>query len=154
MKSSVVHRALVFGGVVLAVVAIVGSVVGYLVAGTSGLVSALFAAALTALFLGMTTVSVFIADRVTRGSRSTGLYFGIILGVWVLKFVVFVVVLLLSRGAEWLNPYVFFYALIAAVVGSLIADVVALRGAQVSAPATEGVPAADATADAPRNPPA
>lgn len=152
MKSSVVHRALVFGGVVLAVVAVVGSVVGYLVAGTSGLVSALFAAALTALFLGMTTVSVFIADRVTRGSRSTGVYFGIILGVWVLKFVVFVVVLLLSRGADWLNPYVFFYALIAAVVGSLIADVVALRGAQVSAPAAAGVPAADATADAPRNP--
>ncbi|HPU03176.1 MAG TPA: hypothetical protein PLY47_04735, partial [Rhodoglobus sp.] len=64
MTSSVVHRALVFGGIVLAGVAVIGSIVGLLAAGTSGLVSALFAAALTALFLGMTTVSIVVAERV------------------------------------------------------------------------------------------
>lgn len=133
MTSSVVHRALVFGGIVLAAVAVVGSLVGFVVAGTSGLVSALFAAALTALFLGFTTVSVYLADRVTRNSKSMGVYFGIVIGAWVFKFAVFVVVLLATRGAQWLDPYVFFYALIAAVIGSLAADVIALAGAQVSA---------------------
>lgn len=133
MTSSVIHRALVFGGAVLVAVGVIGSLVGLLVAGTSGLVSALFAAALTALFLGFTTASVFFADRVTRTSKSMGVYFGIVIGAWVFKFAVFVVVLLVTRGAQWLDPYVFFYALIAAVLGSLAADVVALAGAQVSA---------------------
>jgi len=154
MTSSVVHRALVFGGTVLAGVAVIGSIVGLLAAGTSGLVSALFAAALTALFLGMTTVSIVVAERVTRTSKSMGVYFGIVIGAWLLKFVVFVVVLLVTRGAEWLNPFVFFYALIAAVLGSLVADVVALAGARVSAIPAQTSPAPDAAAEASANPPA
>jgi hypothetical protein len=151
VKTSVVYRALVFGGIVLAAVAIIGSVVGLLVAGLSGLVSALFAAGLTALFLGFTTLSILLAQRVTRESHSTGAYFGIILGMWVFKFIVFVVVLLATRGADWLNPFVFFYALIAAVLGSLIADIVALSGAQVSAVPSPPAPSADAADGSPSN---
>jgi hypothetical protein len=49
-----------------------------------------------------------------------------------LKFPVFIVILLLVRSQHWLNPYIFFFALVAAVIGSLVVDIVALAGARVS----------------------
>lgn len=131
-NASVVVRALVFGAVVVVAVAAIGSLIAGLTVGPPGVVSVLFAAGLTALFLGVTSASIILADRVTRDRPSVGVYFGIILGMWALKFVVFLVILITMRGAEWLDPFVFFVAVIIAVIGSLVADVVALAGARVS----------------------
>ncbi len=131
-NASVVVRALVFGAIVVVAVAALGSLIAALTVGPPGVVSVLFAAGLTALFLGVTSASIILADRVTRDRPSVGVYFGIILGMWALKFVVFLVILITMRGAEWLDPFVFFIAVIVAVIGSLVADVVALAGARVS----------------------
>jgi len=124
--SPMLGRALRYGTIVTVAIAVVGSVVGYAVAGFGGLVSALVGAALTALFMGFTALSMVIASFVTRKKPGSMLYFGIVVGMWLLKFVVFITVLLLVRGQPWVNPYVFFAAMIAAVVGSLVADSVAL----------------------------
>ena len=129
--ATVVRRALVFGSILTLAIAVVGSVIGYLVSGTAGLLSALVGAGLTAVFMGFTALSVVLADRATRNKPGSMLYFGIILGMWALKFVVFIAILLLVRGQEWMNPWVFFVAVIAAVIGSLVADVIALAGARV-----------------------
>ncbi len=143
MKSApIITRALVYGGTVTVAVAVIGSVIGFIVAGAPGVASALFGAALTAFFMGLTTLSILVAQRVTANKPSMSVYFAIVIGVWLLKFVVFVVVLLVLRGAPWIDPYVFFFSVIAAVVGSLIADVVAVAGAQISP-----VPATDDKAD-------
>ncbi len=143
MKSApIITRALVYGGTVTVAVAVIGSIIGFLVAGAPGVASALFGAALTAFFMGLTTLSILVAQRVTANKPSMSVYFAIVIGVWLLKFVVFVVVLLVLRGAPWIDPYVFFFSVIAAVVGSLIADVVAVAGAQISP-----VPATDDKAD-------
>ena len=125
------RRALVYGLIATAVVAVVGGIIGLIVAGGPGLVSALIGAALTAVFMGFTTLSIVIADRATKGKTIGAAYFGIIMGVWVLKFVIFIVVLLAIRGQDWVNPYVFFFSVIAAVICSLVADAVALVGARV-----------------------
>lgn len=129
--ASVVKRALFYGGIVTVAVALVGSVVGYLVAGFGGVASALIGAGLTAVFMGVTALSIVVAASATRNRPGSMLYFGIILGMWLLKFVVFITILLLLRGQPWVSPYVFFFAMIAAVIGSLAADVVALVGARV-----------------------
>lgn len=129
--ASVLTRALVYGTILTVAIAIVGSVVGYLVAGTGGLASALVGAGLTALFMGFTALSIVLAARATRGNPGSPVYFGIVVGMWLLKFVVFITVMLAVRGQDWMNPTVFFFAVIAAVIGSLIADVVALQGARV-----------------------
>lgn len=143
MKSApIITRALVYGSTVTVAVAVIGSIIGFLVAGAPGVASALFGAALTAFFMGLTTLSILVAQRVTANKPSMSVYFAIVIGVWLLKFVVFVVVLLVLRGAPWIDPYVFFFSVIAAVVGSLIADVVAVAGAQISP-----VPATDDKAD-------
>lgn len=130
-NASVLTRALVFGGVLTVGLALVGALVGYLVAGRSGLISALLGTSLTAVFMGFSTLSVFAADRISKRRGTNSGYFGIVLGMSLLKFPVFIAVLVLVRGQQWLNPYVFFFALVAAVIGSLITDIVALAGARV-----------------------
>jgi hypothetical protein len=152
MKSaSILVRALVFGGMLTLAIAALGSVIGYLVAGVPGLLSALVGAGLTALFMGFTTLSILIAQRATKRNPSSTLYFSIVLGVWLLKFVVFIIILLVVRGQHWMNPYVFFVAVIAAVIGSLITDMVALKGARVPYVGDIELPGAATPSEAPRN---
>ena len=132
MKSAtILARALVYGGILTVGVAVVGSVVGYVVAGVPGLVSALIGAGLTALFMGFTALSIVLAARVTKGEASSTLFFGIVLGVWLLKFIVFIVILVLLRDQPFIEPLVMFFSILAAVIGSLVVDVVAYLGARV-----------------------
>jgi hypothetical protein len=132
-SASVFMRALVYGAIVIFAIALVGSVVGFLVAGWPGVLSALAGAGVTALFMGFTTLSVIIADRSTRESTSpsNSRYFAIVIGMWGLKFVLFIVILVAVSGQAWLSPYVFLFVLIAAVIGSLVVDMIALQGARV-----------------------
>lgn len=129
--ATILARALVYGGILTVVIAVVGSVVGYLVAGWPGLVSALIGAGLTALFMGFTALSILLAARATKGEASSTLFFGIVLGVWLLKFVVFIVILVLLRDQPFIEPLVMFFSILAAVIGSLVVDVVAYLGARV-----------------------
>jgi hypothetical protein len=110
----------------------VGSFIGFLVAGNSGLVSALIGAGLTALFLGFTAGSIVLASRATKGDPSSTLFFGIVVGAWLLKFVVFIAILVILRGQPFLEPLVFFFAILAAVIGSLVVDVLAFVHARES----------------------
>ncbi len=121
----ILRTALIYGAVLAVVIAGLGSLIGFLVAGTNGLVSALIGAALTALFMAFTAVSIMVAQRVTRDEPSIALFFGVILGAWFLKFVVFIVIVVLLRGAPFLDPMVFFVAVLAAVIGSLVVDMLA-----------------------------
>ena len=129
--ASVLGRALVYGAILTIGIAIVGSIIGYLAAGVPGLVSALIGAGLTALFMGFTALSIVIASRVTKDEPSSTLFFGIVLGMWLLKFVVFIVILVLLRDQPWIDPLVMFFAILAAVIGSLVVDVVAFLRSRV-----------------------
>lgn len=129
--SSILVRALRYGGILAIAIAVVGSIIGYLVVGWPGLVSALIGAGLTAVFMLFTAASILLAVRVTKDDPSTTLFFGIVLGVWLLKFVVFIVALLLLRNQSFINPVVMFLAIIVAVIGSLVVDVLAFVRARV-----------------------
>ena len=132
MKSaSILARALVYGVILTIAIAVIGSLIGFLVAGLPGLVSALLGAGLTALFMVFTSLSIVLAAKVTKGEPSSTLFFGIVLGSWLLKFVVFIAVLVALRGADFLQPLVFFFSILAAVIGSLAVDVVAFVGSRV-----------------------
>lgn len=129
--ASILGRALVYGAILTVAIAVVGSIVGYLVAGVPGLVSALIGAGLTALFMGFTALSIVLAARVTGNEPSSTLFFGIVLGAWLLKFVVFIVILVLLRNQSFVQPIVMFVSILAAVIGSLVVDVVAYIRARV-----------------------
>ena len=123
--------ALRYGGIVAAAVAIVAGTIGLLTSGVPGLIGGLLGAVLAALFLGLTTVSMLVAGRITKGDTTQPLFFGVVVGAWFLKLILFVLAAIVARGAHWMNPYVFIVAVIVAVVGSLVGDIVALQRTRV-----------------------
>jgi hypothetical protein len=129
--ADVMTRALRYGAVVAVAVALVAGSIGAATSGVPGLLGGLFGALLAAVFLGLTAVSILIAGRVTRGDPTHPAFYGIVLGVWVLKLVAFVVAAILMRAWDAVDPVVFFWAVIAAVLGTLVGDVVALARARM-----------------------
>jgi hypothetical protein len=127
----ILTRALRYGGFVAAAVAVIAGGIGLLVAGVPGLLGGLGGALLSAVFLGLTAASILLAGRLSKGDMTSPAFLGIVLGVWALKFIVFIAVALLFRGQAAVDPYVFFFSVIAAVLGSLIADIVAFVRARV-----------------------
>ncbi len=127
----VLTRALRYGGIFALAVAIVAGGIGILVAGAPGLVGGLLGAAMAAVFLGLTALSMLIAGRVTKGDTTDPVFFGIVIGVWLIKLVLFIVAEVLLRGQPWFNPFVFFAAVVVVVLGSLILDMVAMYRARV-----------------------
>jgi len=123
--SPLLARALRYGGVLTIAIAVVGSIIGWLYAQERGLVSALIGAVITALFMAFTIVSIMIAGRVTKDDSSSVLFFGIVLGMWLLKFVVFITILVVLRTQPFIEPIVMFASILAAVIGSLVVDVLA-----------------------------
>lgn len=124
--ASLMTRALRYGAIVAVAVAVVAGTIGWATSGLPGLLGGLSGAALSAVFLGLTAVSILIAGRVTRGDAGNPAFFGIVLGVWVLKLVAFVVAAIFMRAWDAVDPVVFFWAVIAAVIGTLVGDIVAL----------------------------
>ncbi|WP_314508150.1 hypothetical protein [uncultured Microbacterium sp.] len=130
-RSFTVLSSLKWPAIAIAILAVVGGVVGYLVSGVSGMVSGLLGAAMWLVFLALTSLSIHFAIRATKDDPGSPLFFAIVLGSWVLKLVLFVVLAIWMRAQPWLDPTVFFVTVIVAVVGSLVFDVIAFQRARV-----------------------
>ena len=124
-------RAVRYGAILTVAVIVIGGVIGFLVDGTTGLISALVGAGVTAIFMGLTAVSFLVAGRLGRPPEGIMIYYGIILGTFVVKFIVFLVLIISLRSAHWLNPTIFGLTTIAAVLGTLVVDVLALQRGRV-----------------------
>jgi hypothetical protein len=127
----VLTLALRYGGIWALVVAIAAGLIGLAVSGVPGLVGGLLGAALAAVFLALTAGSMLLAGRVAKGDTTSPAFFGIVLGVWFVKLIVFLFATILLRGETWMNPTVFGFSVIAAVIGSLVTDIVAYLRARV-----------------------
>lgn len=125
-STPVLRTVLIWSAVVTGALLVVAAVVGFLVAGTTGLWSALLGVLLAALFLGITAASILIANRWYGDPLYVPIFFGIVMGGWILKLVIFIVVMLVLRGQPWIEPMVFFVALVVSVLASLAVDVVAV----------------------------
>jgi hypothetical protein len=125
-STPVLRTTLVWSAIVTAALLVVGAIAGFLVAGLTGLWSALIGVLLAAVFLAITGISILIANRWYGDPLYVPIFFGVVLGGWLLKFVVFVVVLVLLRGQPWIQPGVFFVAIVVGIVAALSVDVVTL----------------------------
>jgi hypothetical protein len=117
----VLKRILAWGGILAAVIAVGGSVLGYLAAGGPGVASALIGTAMALVFLGITSLSVVIASK-----YDMIVFFAIVMGAWLLKFVLFLVLVFILKDQPWIQTTVMFLSLIVAVVGTLVVDVVVI----------------------------
>jgi hypothetical protein len=124
-------RSLRYGAIVALAVALLGGGIGWLVAAVPGLAGGLLGAALAAVFLGLTAASILVAGRVAKGDLTSPGFFGILMGVWMLKLVLFFVLSLWLRTQDWIDPGAFGLTAIGAVLGLLVADVVAFQRSRV-----------------------
>jgi hypothetical protein len=131
-STDLITRALRYGVILTVAILVIGSIVGYLLGGVEGLVSALVGTGVTAVFMGVTTLSFVVAARVAKLPEGIVVYYGIILGTFFLKLVIFLILILALRSAPWLNPTIFGFTIIAAVLGTLIVDVLAMQRGRVA----------------------
>lgn len=126
VERAVLRTALRDGGLLVAVLAVAGSVVGLLVAGAAGVWGALLGAALAALFSGVTVWSM--ARTVGKPPATMG---AVVMGSWLAKMIVLVAVLVLLRGQDFYDRVVLFVVLLLGAVGSALLDYRAVRGGRV-----------------------
>jgi len=117
---SVMTRVLKFGLLLVLGISLMGSLAGFFVAGMSGVFGALVGGSAVLIFTGMTALSVLIGSKLPLAG-----FVGTVLGGWLIKMVLFLVIFRLIDNADWLTqearPVVFF-TIVAAVVGGLILD--------------------------------
>lgn len=118
----VLLRALRYGAIATLILLIICGGVGYLVAELPGLVGGALGALIAGVFFGLTVGSITFANRFIENPNYLVIFFVLVAGGWVLKFVLFIVAVLLLRGQPWLEPKVLFFSLIAGVLVSLVID--------------------------------
>jgi hypothetical protein len=115
----ILTEVLRYTGLLAIVIAVVGGGLGFVFAGTNGLISALIGTALAVLFASITAASIIGAMRFDIAA-----FFGIVMGAWLLKIVVFIVILALLRDAPFVQTMVLFLTVIAGAVGTMLIDVI------------------------------
>jgi hypothetical protein len=125
-STPILRRTLIWSAVATAALAIVAGGVGYAVAGGEGLVSGLLGVLLAAVFLAITGISILIANRWYGDPIYVQLFFAIVLGGWLLKLGLFVVIMIVLSGQPWIEPMVFFLSIVTGVVATLVIDVIVI----------------------------
>ncbi|MCF8546936.1 MAG: hypothetical protein K9G02_03350 [Microbacteriaceae bacterium] len=131
LAAKAIRTALLLGGIVTLGIAVVGGAIGYWLVGPAGIWSALIGSAIAFVFMGITAGSILLGQKASGGSIASGVFFAIVLGSWLLKFVLFLVVAFAIRNTDSLDTVIAFSCVIAAVLGALVSDVVAISRARV-----------------------
>jgi hypothetical protein len=119
------------GALLALAIAFVGGIAGYFAQGWVGVVSALIGTGMALFFLGLTAVSILVANRFGEHEFATIIFFSVVLGVWLLKFVLFLVLLVLLKDQPFIDNIIMFISLVAGVLGSLVVDVVVMAKSRI-----------------------
>jgi len=110
-------KALKLSALLAASVAVVGGVLGFLFFGLPGLYSALIGAGISALFGSMTIASIRIGSKLPLGG-----FYGMVLGGWLIKLLLFALLLAALQSASFISGPMFFFSVVASVLGGLAID--------------------------------
>jgi hypothetical protein len=131
LAAKALRTSLLFGAIVTLGIALVGGAIGFSAVGETGMWSALAGSAVAFVFMGITAGSILVGQKASGGNIASGIFFAIVLGSWLLKFVLFLVVAFAIRNSDSLDTVVAFSCVIAAVLGALVSDVFAISRARV-----------------------
>lgn len=126
-EQAMLRAALRDGLVLVAALAVLGSLVGLLVAGVPGLWGGLIGAAIAAFFCGTTVWSMLYT--VGKGATAMG---AVVMGTWIAKMVVLVAVLLVLTRFDFYDRVVLFIVLLIGAVGSALLDYRAVKNGRVT----------------------
>jgi len=107
-------------------IASLGSLAGFFVEGMNGVVSALIGAGLAFAFGALTVVSMMIGRKLSLAG-----FFGVVMGGWLIKLIGFALLGRSLQGADFINGPVLFLTLVAAILGSLVIDSIAVLSARI-----------------------
>lgn len=102
----------------------VAALIGWLCAGTEGALGGLIGGFVASALTLLTPASILLANRFSSSDLFTVLFFIVVLGGWLLKFVTLLVLIVTLRDAEWLNGTIMLLTLVVGVLISLALDVV------------------------------
>jgi len=131
LAAKAIRTSVIFGAIATAGIAVAGGLVGFVVEGWVGVLSALVGSTVAFLFMGVTALSITLGLRFSGGSLISGVFFATVLGAWFLKFVLFLGAVYVIRNVTEINPAIAFVCVIFAVIAALISDVVAVSRARI-----------------------
>jgi len=141
--SEILTKVLKYTGLLAVLLIVVGGTIGYLAAGSDGLISVLLGTAVALLFSAVTAVSMMIAIKFEIAA-----FFGIVMGAWLLKMVLFIVALVLLRDQSYINTVALFISLVVAIVGTVAIDTLVVTKSRMSYVSDAVLPVTDKQDDA------
>ena len=114
--------------ILVAAIAVLGGAAGFYLSGTNGLISALIGAAIAFVFSILTILSVFVGSKLDIAG-----FYAVVLGGWLLKIVIFGIVLVALRGADFIDGPMLFTTVVVTVIGTLAVDSYAALRARIPA---------------------
>jgi hypothetical protein len=132
-STPVLRAALIGGAAVGGAAVVVAAIAGFVVAQTPGLWSGVIGALVGMIFPALTAVSILVANRWYGKPAFLQVFFGIVMGGWVIKFILVIALLLVLGQLEWVVPLVFYISLVVTAVASLVVDLVVLSRIRVPA---------------------
>ena len=116
-STQVFAKALKLSALLVVSVAVICSIIGYLLVGIDGLWTALIGAAIALVFTSLTVLSVLFGARLPLGG-----FYGLVLGGWLLKIVLFAALMAALQRMDFIHGPTLFFAIVLSVLGSLGID--------------------------------
>lgn len=124
--SQMVRKALFWGAIWTSVVGIVASVAGALVAELAGMLGAFVGVAIGFGFLALTPLSIIWGLKAGRGNMLEPGFFAVVLGMWLVKFIVFIALIFWLGDLTWAHRETLFLTIVASLIAGLTTDVVVM----------------------------
>ncbi len=115
--SSLYKRALGLSGILVLVIGVFGSGLGFLFTGLPGVMSALIGSLVSLGFSALTIMSIWFGSKLPLAG-----FYGLVLGGWLVKVLLFAIVLASLQDADFISGPVFFFAVVTSVLGGLAID--------------------------------
>lgn len=114
---TVFTKVLKLGSLLIAGIAALGSAIGFFAAGLPGLFGALVGSVIALVFVSLTAISVLVGGKLSLGG-----FYGVVLGGWLLKVMIFIGAIAIIKQIDGLNRVAIFATIVASVLGSLAVD--------------------------------
>lgn len=112
------------GGLAQLGLCIVAGLVALIAAGPSAIFSVLAGVGAGTLLMSLTALSVLWANRFRQSAGYLAIFFGLVLGGWLVKFVAFIGLMMLLRPLGWVNPMALLASLVVSIAVALATDLV------------------------------